>query len=286
MSWRSFGAIEFLRSVLPDAAVPVFAVLTHLGDVGLLFVVLAVIYWFGDWDRGAALLGITLGGLALTVLLKATFELPRPPAPLQATVVEGYGFPSGHAIASTVTWGSLAMALDVGTRRSRYAAASLVVAVVCLSRVVIGVHFLADVIVGVLIGGTYLVVAFAVTELDPDRSLVLAFGIAVAATIAAFDSAVLTDGVMVLGGTLGAAVTWRFVGEPVDWHTSTARLAASALALVGLGGVAYALDRVTLPLPVVLVGFAVVFAGILSLPIVTHQAHRLVPVGGTPEEVE
>lgn len=208
---RSVGAIEFLRSVLPRAALDALGVLTWLGSVSFVIGVLAIVYWFGVRDRGAFGLATALGALSLTVALKAVFALSRPPVPEQLIGAAGYGFPSGHAIAATVVWGYLAMALEWGSRRQRYAVAGIVVAVVALSRVAVGVHYAVDVIAGVAVGAAYLV---AVTRLDgPER----AFGVAV--VISLFAVAATRgggDALLLLGATAAGALLWPRLSVPAE----------------------------------------------------------------------
>ena len=74
---------------------------------------------------------------------------------------DGYGFPSGHATAATAVYGGVAAVLPAGTGRLRYAAAGSVVAVVALSRIAIGVHYLVGVVAGVLLGLTVLALLLA-----------------------------------------------------------------------------------------------------------------------------
>ncbi|MDY7082397.1 MAG: phosphatase PAP2 family protein, partial [Halobacteria archaeon] len=167
---RSTEAVETVREVTPEALVWLFAVLTNLGSPLFLVILVAILYWTLDRERGAFVLGVAIGGLALTVALKNVFALPRPPSGLHLVAQEGYGFPSGHAVGSTVVYGTLAVVLDRWERRDRYVAAAVLVAVVAVSRVVTGVHYPADVLAGVLIGVVYLAVAFAVTRHDGMRA--------------------------------------------------------------------------------------------------------------------
>nr|WP_242493436.1 phosphatase PAP2 family protein [Haloarcula hispanica] len=96
--------------------------------------------------------------VALVVSLKGVFALPRPPGAGTATHAEllpaalrgvyesmatgeGFGFPSGHATLSLLVWGGIAWALRVGTRRQRAAVAATIIALIGLSRLVLGVHY-------------------------------------------------------------------------------------------------------------------------------------------------
>jgi len=150
------GNVRTVQEVLPPSVVDLLAVVTHLGDPILLgFLVLAFYYARRD-ETGRFVFGVALGAVALTTGLKGAIARPRPPAELRAVAESGYGLPSGHALGSTVVLFALAEYLDVGRRRTRYAAAAVVVTVVAVSRVGIGVHFPVDVVAGVAVGGVYL----------------------------------------------------------------------------------------------------------------------------------
>ena len=180
---RGIGGVEFAGS-LPDAVVAAGGLLTQLGDMWFLLLAIGALYWRA---RGGAapgltpmpfrdcllLLALAVGSYAAAAALKSAFALPRPPGagtavlpawlpPVASPVYEamvtadGYGFPSGHATAATAVYGGAAAVLPVGTRRLRYVAAGSVVAVVSLSRLLIGVHYLVDVVAGVLLGSAVL----------------------------------------------------------------------------------------------------------------------------------
>jgi membrane-associated phospholipid phosphatase len=293
---RGAGEIEFLQSVVGPAA-PVFAVLTQLGDVWLLFATVTCLYWLGDRTpvvgdridrhRGALLLALALGALAVTTGLKELLAIPRPPGAGTAVAAEvvpaalrpvyewaatgdGFGFPSGHAVGTTVVWGGLAWLAD-GDRKRHLALAAVVVALVGLSRLVLGVHHAADVLAGVVVGVVYLagVLRYAGT---PSRAFAVAAVVAVVSTLA---NGFTPDGTRLLGATLGAAGTWYVVGEATMGLPSTDRrrlLAAVGLPVVGVTFVA--LETVEAPLWVAFVGYVALLAVLVALPLAVARAAK------------
>lgn len=197
---RDLGVTEALRAILPPEAIDALAVLTHLGDGVFLFALVALV-WVFDRRRGAAALGILLGGFALYMAVKAGFALPRPEEELRVVVEDGFGFPSGHAAGSTVGYGLLVLLVQRGSRRTRIALATLAVVVISISRVAIGVHFLVDVVAGVALGLGYLVAATYLVDWDPWRSFALAGALAVVALAAGAD-----DAPLVVATLLGVVV--------------------------------------------------------------------------------
>ncbi len=105
----------------------------------------------------AGLVLCLLGGIALTVLFKYTFAVPRPtglPAMIGAL---GTSFPSGHSLVAVCAYGYPA-ALLLGARGAlRWSALPLfaVPVAVMWSRLFLGVHWLSDVVAGGLVGAAW-----------------------------------------------------------------------------------------------------------------------------------
>jgi membrane-associated phospholipid phosphatase len=103
---------------------------------------------------GAALFcgGVALGSLLMVDVTKSAVNRPRPHVPLPVASAPGASFPSGHATTSA----AVALALIVvawplvsGALRSLLAGAlTVVAAAVGFSRMILGVHFLSDVVGG------------------------------------------------------------------------------------------------------------------------------------------
>lgn len=213
-------------AAVPESVVALCALLTHLGDPATVMVLLAVGYLLAGYldvspARLAAALGLGFGALALTVALKHAFALPRPPG----ATVDGYGFPSGHALGSTVVYGGLAALLPVrdSTRRRYVAVAAGLVTVVALTRVVVGVHYLVDVVAGVGVGVAYLAVGLRLGPgWGPDRVSVAAvrrvFALAVVAGVAGLLVVVGRETAAAFGAALGGWVAWRLLGDAVVGH--------------------------------------------------------------------
>ncbi len=295
MSTHGVGLVEALEA-LPDPVVVLFVLVTQLGDLWFYFLALSTVYFFGDRlprlrgavDRrkGAYLVALALGAAALTTALKATFAFPRPPGAGAAELValfphpldgvyaaaatgDGYGFPSGHATGAAVVWVGAATVLGVGTPRARYAVAGTVAVLIALSRVVIGVHFALDVVVGLAVGLCYLVVADRLSDRGarPGRGLSLAVAVALAGLLLA---GFRWEPVAVLGATLGARIAWGALGSalvavPASTRAGLVNLAVGLPAFGGLFGLVYAVEPAP---PVAFVGTALALGGVLATPLV------------------
>jgi len=113
----------------------------------------------------AFLATVGIGQLILSNLLKQLVARERP-AVLQLVGAHGYSFPSGHTVAATSAYAAIALVLGTGrsrkVRAALAAAATLIAISVATSRALLGVHWLSDVIAGLFIGwGWFLVVTVA-----------------------------------------------------------------------------------------------------------------------------
>lgn len=247
---RDPSTVAALQDLVPEWATPLVVGATHLGDPVVLLALLAPLYWLGDryglvdrWD-GFRLVAVGVGGAGLILALKAAFALQRPPSELWLIHADGPAFPSGHATAATVLYGGLAHYLRPGTLRARAAVGGTLVAAVAASRVLLGVHYPADVLAGVVVGVGYLAVATRIVA-DRDRAFPFAALMGVAALVGtAFGPGAASEGAIVLGAAVGASVAWIVVrGRSVPWSDPHPGVAAAALAgMLGLFLVTRVLD--------------------------------------------
>lgn len=140
--------------------------LTALGSapVVTLIAMLATLYALaaGRQRIVLALLWTPLSFL-LDDVLKLLFQHPRPTEAIIA-IPDSYSFPSGHAVAASALYITLALIAGDGERRQRprriLVWSGVIVAVlVAWSRVYLGVHYLSDVVGGLLLGGAGAVAA-------------------------------------------------------------------------------------------------------------------------------
>ncbi|MCU1350454.1 MAG: hypothetical protein JWO56_3484 [Acidobacteria bacterium] len=142
-------------------ATPFFVTMTILGGpVGLaaIMVVVAIVLAVKKrWSLLAYVAVTTGGGALLNLSLKQYFERARPDVAEMLRRANGYSFPSGHAMGSTVAFGALAYLAYRLLPRWRWKAAAIALAIdlilcVAASRVYLGVHWISDVGAGIFAG--------------------------------------------------------------------------------------------------------------------------------------
>ena len=130
---------------------------TFLGNEEFYLFVAPAIYWCLD-----ARLGLRLGiSLMLSGMINSGFKLawhgPRPywvDAKVQAFSAEtSFGVPSGHSQNSAVVWGLIAKHINKGWA---WLLAVILIGLIGISRMVLGVHFPHDVLLGWTIGALIL----------------------------------------------------------------------------------------------------------------------------------
>ncbi|MFB4167096.1 phosphatase PAP2 family protein [Virgibacillus sp. JSM 102003] len=121
-----------------------------------------VLWWaFRDWLPGLIFGLGTLTSHGLNILIKGLVERERPSI-LVAANAEGYSFPSGHAMISMVCYGLLSyfIARSISSTKANIMVQilfALLIFLIGISRYIINVHYLTDVLAGFIFGFIFLV---------------------------------------------------------------------------------------------------------------------------------
>jgi undecaprenyl-diphosphatase len=148
----------WLRLMISGRTPPLTAVARVFNLLGLVYVTLPVriavagfLIWRRRWWSLAAFVTAIALSELLIGLLKGIYGRARPPASLVATT--GASFPSGHAIAASVTAVAAVIVLVPAGRRAWWAVAAVAFSVLMgLSRAYLGAHWLSDAVAGTLLG--------------------------------------------------------------------------------------------------------------------------------------
>lgn len=275
---RGVGITEWLNGVVPPVLAPLFFALTFLGDPVFLVGMAPVVYWLGPRvgvitrENGARLLAVTLGALALTVLLKYGFALPRPPVRLHRFPEDGFGFPSGHATGSAAVYGALAALSVWRDRGTRYALAAGMIVLVALTRLLLGVHYLVDVVAGIAAGVAFAALIVRLSERRIRDGFRLAALVGLATPLVVWPA---YDAAAAVGGALGALLVWEWRGDWLQSEPWRISLPVAAVGFVGLGGIAgvtYVLEPAA---PIVVAVNVLTGAGFVGLPLVQDRLAAL-----------
>src|SRR5690606_8286445 len=136
---------------------PFMQAVTALGAQALFIALLPLLFWSVHAGLGARLSLALLGSATVNAVVKALLYAPRPywydPGIRPLATESTFGAPSGHAQLSTTFWGYLAAQ---SARRAVWAGAAVLVALICLSRLYLGVHFFTDIALGLALGALLL----------------------------------------------------------------------------------------------------------------------------------
>jgi undecaprenyl-diphosphatase len=222
-------------------AAKVVSTLGSFVSLTIMATLLGLWLWRRGWQAGLAaapLVSLVLASLASTVA-KSIFGRARPPMSVHAEHVSLKAFPSGHATDAAAFFLSAALVLAITVAGRRSTRVVLIVtgivlaAVVGLSRLVLAVHWLSDVVAGWALGS-----AFALTTVATSWELTTHHRAGTAGNEVVLDgptardppddcpfgdAAPMATRVHPMGTTLGVVLLKRVVGPFAPGHRLAAR---------------------------------------------------------------
>lgn len=146
------SGIAHLRNPL---LTPIFQLLSNLIQESTIFITIALGYWFISKRFFYRVGLLSLFSIGINLHLKGIFMQCRPMSVAWLEASSGYSFPSGHSQASSVLFGSIAQVV-----KQRWVMVLLITLpfLIAFSRTYLGAHYLHDVVVGLLIGFSIIVI--------------------------------------------------------------------------------------------------------------------------------
>ena len=161
------GFLYFLESIRVPVLNEFMLLITKLGEETAFLAVALILFWCVDKRTGYYVMSVGFVGTIGSQFLKLACRVPRPwVLDPEFTILEeareaasGYSFPSGHSQSAVGTFGVMAAAIKKKWLRIVFIAIAVLVP---LSRMYIGVHTPADVLVG---SGMSVILIFALKPL-------------------------------------------------------------------------------------------------------------------------
>ena len=152
-----FKILDAIQTITNPVLDVFFSVVTHLGDAGVLWIVIAVLCLLFKKTRKCGIMlscALILGTLIGNVALKNIIARPRPfiqnPDMQNLLIISaphGYSCPSGHTLASFES------AFVIFLNNKKWGIVSLVMAaLIAFSRMYLYVHFFTDIFFGAVLG--------------------------------------------------------------------------------------------------------------------------------------
>lgn len=147
--------LYLLESIRVPFITELMLLITHFGEETAFLVAALIVFWCLDKNRGYYLMGVGFCGTIVNQFLKLLCRVPRPWVldpdfhAVEGAIPEatGYSFPSGHSQSAVGTFGGLALTGKNKILRWIFIAIAVLVP---FSRMYLGVHTPADVLVGSL----------------------------------------------------------------------------------------------------------------------------------------
>lgn len=166
MPWDGQFLIWLQENVRNDVLTPIMKLITHLGDKGIFWILLAIVLLFFKKTRP---LGIMAGiALVFSVLINNVIIKPNVGRIRPYEVVDGLkllierqddaSFPSGHSGASFAA----AVVFLVKGPKKLGIPAIIMAALIAFSRLYVGVHYPTDVICGIITGTCCAIISFMI----------------------------------------------------------------------------------------------------------------------------
>lgn len=176
--------VKFQQLFLRDELTPIIKFITHLGDSGIIWIVITIILLIFKKTRKAGVIAALalLGSLIINnLLLKNLIARTRPYDAIDAVrrlveIQRDYSFPSGHSGSSFAASVGIFLGLNGKLRKWLGTILLILAFAIAFSRLYVGVHYPGDVLVGALDGALIGYLMHKLVEANKDKIKLVDFG--------------------------------------------------------------------------------------------------------------
>lgn len=172
----NYGILNFFVSIRSSFLDNFFIIITDLGSLVFYLIFISFFFFIFEYKITLKLIFLLIISYLINTLIKNTFQLPRPNEDIIKPIYKesggGYGFPSGHSQNSTVLWMGLYLSFK---KRYLILISSILIILISISRLYLGLHFLFDVLGGILIGILIILIFYKYIERLIEKYFILDF---------------------------------------------------------------------------------------------------------------
>ncbi len=169
---RSVELIAFLQNWRVGPVEYLFRAITFLGDDEFFMIFFSVLIWCYNKTLGFWGAFVLLSSATGSNLIKDITLLERPPIEGVTHPEGSYAFPSGHTLTAVTVWGYLGARLK---NKAFWIWVFAAVSLIAFSRMVLGYHFLGDILGGFAFGIPFLLLFLWVSSLLAEKGLIEKF---------------------------------------------------------------------------------------------------------------
>ncbi len=166
---RSVELIAFLQNLRLGPVEYLFRAITFLGDDEFYMIFFSVLIWCVNKSLGFWGAFVLLSSATVSNLIKDITLLERPPIEGVTHPEGSYAFPSGHTLTAVTVWGYLGVRLK---NKNFWIWVFAAVILIAFSRMVLGYHFLGDILGGFAFGIPFLLLFLWVGNLLAEKGLI------------------------------------------------------------------------------------------------------------------
>ncbi|MFO7952236.1 MAG: phosphatase PAP2 family protein [Bacillota bacterium] len=156
-AWPFTRSLELIEALQAWRAVPgvefIFRTFTFIGDDEFFMILFSFLIWCVSKSLGFWSAFVLLSSATCSNLIKDITLLERPPVKGVEHPPGSYAFPSGHTLTAVTVWFYLAVRIK---STGFWVWTILVITIIALSRMVLGYHYLADILGGVAFGISFI----------------------------------------------------------------------------------------------------------------------------------